>query len=84
MPAYIGDWRIDSGPVAPTASRAETSAGLRLGVKERSRDAAPATWGAAMEVPDRLTKPLGRDAELAEGMLTPGAYMSTQRPWLEK
>src|SRR5688500_4360655 len=65
------------------SSFAETSAGLSAGFADSRSAAAPATCGAAMEVPLMVAFAV---VELmpADAMPAPGAYRSTQGPKLEK
>ena len=58
--------------VAEVARALAMSAGVAAGFADRSRTAAPATCGAAMEVPDSVAVAV-EDVYQALGMLTPGA-----------
>ena len=49
----------------------------------RSWAAAPATWGHAIEVPERVAVAVSEETP-APRMDEPGARMSTHGPWLEK
>ena len=60
-----------------------TSVLSRVGLRERSCANAPATIGVAIEVPVSLAEDVSLTA-VAEGMLWPGAMMSTQGPKFEK
>src|SRR5690554_6394089 len=59
-----------------------TCAGEAPGLVCRYRAAAPATCGVAIEVPDRVAVAVFDDG-LADRMLTPGAWTSTQVPKFE-
>ena len=63
--------------VADAVSRLEICAGVAVGVASSSRAAAPATWGAAIEVPESVAVPPVGESDTIE---TPGANRSTQDP----
>ena len=68
------------------SSAVQISAGVAAGVSSRSRATTPATCGAAIDVPlTTLAAVAGVEVPIhADKMLTPGAKMSTQEPWLVK
>ena len=68
--------------VADDRIRSDTCAGVRRGDPCKTNAAAPATWGAAIEVPFFSTLPVDvkLDADLIE---LPGATRSTHDPWFE-
>ncbi len=71
-------------PVRPSAIRiAATSWALAFGYWVRTSAAAPATCGAAIEVPERVIVSAGPVIEAAS-IDEPGAKRSTQEPILEK
>src|SRR5262245_24355696 len=61
---------------------AQTCAGVAEGRCCRTSAAAPATWGAAIDVPLNTTDPVF-EAWLADRIWTPGAKRSLHRPKLE-
>ena len=69
--------------LADATRRSATTAGLAPGRPIRSRDAIPATWGAAIEVPEMVLVAV-EDVCHADLMPLPGANRSTQDPRFEK
>jgi hypothetical protein len=61
---------------------AATWAGVQFGSWERRTAAAPATWGDAMEVPDKIAAAVFEVCHAAVIAL-PGANRSRHEPWLE-
>ena len=59
-----------------------TAAGVAAGTTDKYAAAAPATTGAAMDVPDSDARAVS-DVNQAETSATPGANMSTQVPKFE-
>src|SRR5690625_2910040 len=73
---------MTSGTAASTSDDA-MSAGAASGEPSRSRAAAPATCGAAMDVPLMVSSAVSPPIQ-AEVMSEPGAWMSTHEPTLVK
>ena len=69
--------------VPPCTMALRTAAGVADGCAESSSAAAPATCGAAMEVPEMVLVAVG-DVYQAEVMPEPGAKTSRHEPQLEK
>ena len=68
--------------VAVSEIRDATWAGVKAGSDSRMSAAAPATWGAAIDVPLRVRSAVSPD-QVDDVMPTPGAKMSRQVPQLE-